>query len=99
MVIGGYCYSNSLIKKTGCRTPLIIIGYRVPLNNRGCVVSQPVIGHARPNVVSHPVTAHAQLNVVSHPVTAHAQLNYWSPIQLLPVLDLINDIYRKSDCY
>ena len=23
----------------------------------------------------------------------------WSPIQLLPVLDLINDIYRESDCF
>ena len=51
------------------------LGYRMPLNSRGRVVSHPVTGHARPNVVSHPVTARAQLNLVSHPVTAHARLN------------------------
>ena len=39
----------------------------------------------RGRVVSHPVTARAQLNLVSHPVTAR--------------LDLINDIYRESDCF
>ena len=52
--------------KTGCRhpPPLIITGYRMPLNNRGRVVSisHPVTSHARPNVVSHPVTARARLN-------------------------------------
>ena len=57
----------------------------MPLNNRGRVVSHPVTGHARLNVVSHPATARAQLNLVS--------------IQLLTLLDLINDIYRESNCF
>ena len=49
----------------------------------------------RGRVVSHPVTGHARPNVVSHPAAARAQLN----LGILPLLDLINDIYRESDCF